>query len=71
MVNSSKLQFEYGQEKEHVDRISREEAGDKFNLTSLPETAREEIRIINIGDYDSCLCSGLHVSNTSEIKDLS
>jgi len=47
--------------------ISRKEGQEKFNLTRLPETAGEKIRIIKIGDYDACPCSGLHVSNTKEI----
>jgi len=47
--------------------ISRKEGEEKFNLTRLPETAGEKIRIIKIGDYDACPCSGLHVSNTKEI----
>jgi Ser-tRNA(Ala) deacylase AlaX len=47
--------------------ILRIEAEEKFNLTKLPDTAGEKIRIIKIGDYDACLCSGLHVSNTKEI----
>ncbi|MBU2585996.1 MAG: alanine-tRNA synthetase second additional domain-containing protein, partial [Bacteroidetes bacterium] len=25
------------------------------------------LRIIKIGDYDSCPCSGIHVNSTSEI----
>ncbi len=44
-----------------------EEAKKKFNLSKLPETAGENIRIIKIGDYDSCPCIGNHVTNTSEI----
>lgn len=47
--------------------ISREEAGKKFNLEKIPEDSGNTIRVINIGDYDSCLCSGEHVINTSEI----
>ena len=47
--------------------VTRDEANDKFNLERLPESAGETIRIIKIGDYDACLCSGLHVSNTEEI----
>jgi Ser-tRNA(Ala) deacylase AlaX len=39
----------------------------ELNLTNLPEESGEVIRIINIGDYDKCPCSGPHVSNTSEI----
>jgi len=45
----------------------KEEAETKFNLSKLPEGADDNIRIIHIGDYDSCPCIGNHVSNTSEI----
>ena len=38
-----------------------------FNLTRLPEDAGDEIRIIKIGNYDSCPCSGDHVQTTKEI----
>jgi misacylated tRNA(Ala) deacylase len=47
--------------------IRRNEAGKKFNLDRIPEDSGNDIRVINIGDYDSCLCSGEHVKNTSEI----
>lgn len=47
--------------------ITRNEASDKFNLERLPESAGETIRIIKIGDYDACPCSGLHVLSTNEI----
>ena len=47
--------------------ITRQEAETKFNLEKLPEQAGDTIRIIKVGDYDTCLCSGLHVKNTSEI----
>ena len=46
----------------HID-----EAKDKFNLVRLPEDAGDQIRIIEIGDYDACPCIGQHVDNTSEI----
>ncbi|MBA4313048.1 MAG: hypothetical protein C0417_10510 [Chlorobiaceae bacterium] len=49
--------------------ISREEAERMFNLNKLPDDAGERIRIIRIGKYDACPCSGPHVSNTSEIGD--
>jgi Ser-tRNA(Ala) deacylase AlaX len=45
----------------------RGEAEEKFNLSKLPDDAGEKIRVIKIGDYDACPCSGLHVSNTEEI----
>jgi len=49
------------------DFLNKEEAIKKFNLDKLPEDAGEEIRIIHIGDYDSCPCIGNHVKNTNEI----
>jgi len=33
----------------------------------LPDDAGDLIRIIKIGDYDACPCSGVHVSSTKEI----
>lgn len=45
----------------------KNEAETKFILSKLPDDAGDKIRIIKIGDYDACPCSGLHVSHTSEI----
>lgn len=45
----------------------REEAERIFNLSRLPEDARDKVRVIKIGDYDACPCSGLHVKRTNEI----
>jgi len=45
----------------------KEEAEAKFNLSKLPDDAGNKIRVIKIGEYDACPCSGLHVSNTNEI----
>lgn len=47
--------------------ISKSEADLIHNLERLPENHGESIRIIKIGDYDTCLCSGIHVKNTQEI----
>lgn len=47
--------------------VTREEAGKIVSLAKLPDDAGEKIRIIRIGDYDVCPCSGVHVNNTSEI----
>lgn len=47
--------------------ISIEEAKTRYNTSKLPDTVGETIRIVMIGDYDACPCSGLHVKNTSEI----
>jgi Ser-tRNA(Ala) deacylase AlaX len=45
----------------------RDEAQKKFSLSKLPEYVVEKVRIIRIGNYDACPCSGLHVSHTREI----
>lgn len=47
--------------------MSREEAAKEFSFARLPEEATELLRIIQIGDYDRCLCSGVHIGNTNEI----
>jgi Ser-tRNA(Ala) deacylase AlaX len=47
--------------------IDINEASSSFNLEKIPENSGNEIRIIRVGNYDACPCSGIHVSNTSEI----
>jgi misacylated tRNA(Ala) deacylase len=47
--------------------INRDEAKTEFNLSRLPEEAGETLRVIKIGDYDKCLCSGPHLNSTKEI----
>ncbi len=47
--------------------MSREQAADIVDLSKLPSDASEMLRIVRVGDYDSCACIGQHVSNTSEI----
>lgn len=47
--------------------MPRTEADKLFNLERLPDSAGEILRIIKIGDYDACPCSGKHVNSTSEI----
>lgn len=49
--------------------VSREEAGREFDLSRLPEAAGGEgmLRMVQVGDYDRCLCIGEHVANTAEI----
>lgn len=46
--------------------ISVEEARRDFNVARLPEGV-ETVRIVQIGDFDSCPCIGEHVDNSSEI----
>jgi Ser-tRNA(Ala) deacylase AlaX len=47
--------------------LKRPDAEKEFDLKNLPDSAGETVRIIRIGTYDSCPCSGEHVKNTSEI----
>ena len=47
--------------------ITQEEAAGRFDLKRLPEGASDTVRIVKVGDYDECLCIGLHVANTAEI----
>lgn len=47
--------------------IHKEEAEKKYDMRKVPEAVTGKIRIVNIGDYDACPCSGEHVGNTSEI----
>lgn len=47
--------------------ISREEAASEFNLSRLPDEAGDTLRVIKIGDYDKCLCSGPHLNSTKQI----
>lgn len=50
--------------------ISLEEASKKFDCSKLPKDVSQKVRIVKIGEYDSCLCVGDHVKNTSEIKEV-
>ena len=47
--------------------MPRAEAESIADLGKLPEHASDTLRIVRIGDYDTCACIGAHVSNTSEI----
>lgn len=47
--------------------IEFDEAKEKFNLGNLPDEFGEKIRIVKVGDYDACPCSGEHVESTKEI----
>lgn len=47
--------------------LDRAEASRRFDLARLPDSAGETVRIIHIGNYDACPCSGEHVRRTSEI----
>lgn len=50
-----------------VEFVTRDRVPQGVDLSKLPDEAGENLRIVKIGDYDTCACIGLHVSNTSEI----
>ncbi len=47
--------------------ISYDEASAIYDLSKLQQSDNQTIRVIKIGDYDRCVCSGEHVTNTNEI----
>jgi alanyl-tRNA synthetase len=46
--------------------VTREEAG-KLGLRKLPPTERDELRLIDIRDFDLTACGGTHVNQTGQI----
>lgn len=44
-----------------------EEAAKLYDISKLPESSGNDIRIIKIGNYDTCPCIGQHVKSTGEI----
>jgi len=47
--------------------LDRESASQLYDLHRLPEDAGNSVRVIHVGDYDACPCSGPHVHSTHEI----
>ena len=47
--------------------ITQKEAMDRFDMSRLPEGASDTVRVVQVGNYDECLCAGSHVRRTSEI----
>ena len=50
-----------------IEFMIRDQAAKLVDLSKLPEDASDTLRIVRIGDYDTCACIGAHVRNTSEI----
>jgi misacylated tRNA(Ala) deacylase len=51
-----------------IEMKSKAVAQKQFNLERVPDKEElDQVRIVNIGDYDACPCSGLHVNATKEI----
>lgn len=51
-----------------VEFVSRDNIPLEVDLSKLPEDASETLRLVRIGDYDTCACVGTHVQNTREIS---
>ncbi|HUI09116.1 MAG TPA: hypothetical protein VL221_02250 [Bacteroidota bacterium] len=47
--------------------LAREDAARTFDLGRLPADAPGTVRIVRIGDYDACPCSGAHVERSAAI----
>jgi misacylated tRNA(Ala) deacylase len=47
--------------------ITIDEAEERFDLSRLPDEAGSTVRIVSIGEYDACPCSGIHVGSSKEI----
>jgi len=47
--------------------VNHSDVPEGIDLSKLPEDSSETLRLVSIGNYDTCACIGQHVSNTSEI----
>ncbi len=47
--------------------LPRTQAEAVYDLARLPDSTGDNIRIVHIGDYDACPCSGTHIKETAEI----
>lgn len=47
--------------------MDRAEAAARFDLGRLPDEAGDTLRIVRVGGFDACPCSGAHVRNTAEV----
>ena len=50
-----------------IEFCNRDSVPQGVDLGKLPEDASDTLRIVRIGDYDTCACIGTHVANTNEI----
>lgn len=50
-----------------IEFVSRDNVPQGVDLGKLPADASDTLRIVRVGDYDTCACIGSHVENTSEI----
>ena len=50
-----------------AELCNRSELPSDIDLSKLPDDASDTLRIVHVGDYDTCACIGTHVENTSQI----
>lgn len=50
-----------------VEFVTRDNVPAEVDLGKLPADASETLRIVRVGDYDTCACIGTHVAETGEI----
>ena len=50
-----------------IEFVTRDNVPASVDLGKLPADASETLRIVRIGDYDTCACIGTHVARTGEI----
>lgn len=46
--------------------VTRDTIPADVSLDKLPEDASETLRLVRIGDYDTCACIGTHVEHTAQ-----
>ena len=50
-----------------TEYCTRDNVPQGVDLGKLPADASETLRIVRVGDYDTCACIGTHVENTAQI----
>ena len=50
-----------------TEYCTRDNVPHGVDLGKLPADASETLRIVRVGDYDTCACIGTHVENTAQI----
>lgn len=50
------------------ETVSREVAGERYSLSRLPDDTGNTLRIVHVGDYDACPCSGIHAASSGELQ---
>jgi alanyl-tRNA synthetase len=51
----------------YASLVDRENVQNFIDLSKLPENVSQTLRLVYVGEYDTCACIGEHVNNTNEI----